>query len=235
MKIKAVLFDFIGTTAKEKNSFVVSSCLSGAFIDHGLFLTTEYFNSVRGMNKAYIINEVLERYNLPLSMATAIHASFKSRIKHNLENISAFEDSLYVFSYLLRIGISIGIGTDLSREVFDIIFSHLEWSKKGFNYIGFSDKIGKSRPAPDMIFDMMSKLGIKESKEILKVGDTVASIYDGKKAGCITAALLSGTQSAEELLTEEPDYLMKSLSDIKKIINVNTLLCIKGTDRNRFG
>ena len=218
MKIKAVLFDFIGTTVKEKDSSVITSCLSKAFQDHGIFLTSNFFIYNRGKNKLAIIKEVLEKYNLPLSTVPKINDSFTLNIKNSIRNFSAFDDSLFVFSYLLRIGILIWIGTGLSREIFDTIFSHLGWTKRAFSYIGFSEEVGKNRPEPDMIFDMLNKLEIRESKEILKVGDTIADIQEGKNAGCLTAVVLSGTQPEEELLLEKPDYILKSLDDLKTII-----------------
>ncbi len=190
-------------------------------MDHGFFLNHQFLSYARGKDKLVTIKEVLERYNLPLSLAPAINESFKLNIEQNLKSFNAFDDSLFVFSYLLRLGISIGIGTGLSKEVFDIIFSHLGWTKRAFSYIGFSNEIGKSGPEPDMIFDMMSKLKIEDPKEVLKVGDTVSGIREGKNAGCLTAVFLSGVQSEKELIKEEPDYILESLSDLKQVINTN--------------
>jgi phosphoglycolate phosphatase-like HAD superfamily hydrolase len=69
-----------------------------------------------------------------------------------------------------------------------------------------------------MILDMMKKFRLNNS-ELLKVGDTITDIREGKNAGVLTAAILSGTQSQEELVSQEPDYVINSLSQLKDIIN----------------
>ena len=218
MKIKAVLFNFLGTTVKEKDSSVITNCLSRAFTDHGFYFNDEFFHSVNGKSKLVIIKEVLYRFNLPLSMADTIYGSFKKNIKNNIENFSSVDDSLIVVCHLLRKGILTGIGTGLSREIFDIIFTHLGWSKRAFNYIGFFNEIAKSGHEFNMICDMMSIFRIGSSKEILKVGDSVADIREGKNAGCLTAVVLSGTQAKNELIEEKPDFILRSLSDLKMVV-----------------
>lgn len=218
MKIKAVLFNFLGTTVKERDSCVITNCLSRSFTDHGFYFTDEFFDSVRGKDNLAIIREVLQRFNLPLSMADAIYGSFRENIKGNIENFSSFDDSLIVFSHLLRKGILTGIGTGLSREVFDIILTHLGWSRKAFNYIGFFNEIPRNGHEFNMIGEMKSIFRIGSLKEILKVGDTVADIREGKSAGCLTAVVLSGTRVKNEFIKERPDFILQSLSDLKLII-----------------
>ena len=90
--------------------------------------------------------------------------------------------------------------------------------KKLFDYIGISSEIGKSRPHPDMIFDLMHKLTIVNPAEVLKVGDTVADIQEGKNAKITTAAILAGTQTKGELVKEKPDFIINNLSEIQNII-----------------
>jgi len=218
MKIKAVLFNFLGATVRQKDSCVITNCLSRAFTDHGFYFNDEFFNSVIGKDKLVVIKEVVHLFNLPLSMADTIYGSFKKNLKSNIENFSSVDDSLIVFCHLLRRGILTGIGTGLSREIFEIIFAHLGWSKRVFNYIGFFNEIAKNGHELSMICDMMSIFRIGSSKEILKVGDTVADIREGKNAGCLTAIVLQGTQAKNELIEEKPDFILRSLSDLKMVV-----------------
>jgi phosphoglycolate phosphatase-like HAD superfamily hydrolase len=64
-----------------------------------------------------------------------------------------------------------------------------------------------------MIFEMMRQLRINPT-EMLKVGDTVADIQEGKNANVYTAVLLSGTQPKEQLIRERPDLILDSLDDL---------------------
>ena len=219
MKIKAVLFDFIGTTIREKKHDVITRCLTKAFADNNIFVNPEFFSSIRGKDKHAIILNVLSKYNLPASMEPAINQSFKKNIAHNLDNFKAFDDAASIFDYLRKNNIKFGIGTGLSRDTFESILHHVRWNYENFNYIGISDEIGKSRPEPDMIFDMMKNLGIVDPKEVLKVGDTIADIQEGKNAGCLTAVVLSGTQEKEKLVKENPDFVLTSLTDILSLLS----------------
>ena len=68
-----------------------------------------------------------------------------------------------------------------------------------------------------MIYDMMKKCGV-ENTEMLKVGDTISDIMEGKNANVKTAVILSGTQDENELLRCDPDYVLHSLMDLKEIV-----------------
>ena len=68
-----------------------------------------------------------------------------------------------------------------------------------------------------MIF-RWTKLKISETKEILKIGDTIADIQEGKNAKVLTAVLLSGTQSEKDLIDQEPEFVLNKLMDIKNCI-----------------
>jgi phosphoglycolate phosphatase-like HAD superfamily hydrolase len=97
------------------------------------------------------------------------------------------------------------------------IYSHLQWQVYKFDYIGISSEVGKSRPDPAMIFDMMKKLKVK-ADQFLKVGDTIADIQEGKNAGVKTVVLLSGTQPEKDLMAQSPDFAIHSLQELVAII-----------------
>jgi len=58
--------------------------------------------------------------------------------------------------------------------------------------------------------------------ELLKVGDTVADIQEGKNAGVVTAAILAGTQANELLRAENPDFLIEELMELKPLFQPGT-------------
>jgi len=64
---------------------------------------------------------------------------------------------------------------------------------------------------------MRSMLGISPA-ELLKVGDTVADIQEGKNAGVLTAVLLSGTQDEVTLIKQNPDFVLHKLTDLIEIL-----------------
>jgi phosphoglycolate phosphatase-like HAD superfamily hydrolase len=68
-----------------------------------------------------------------------------------------------------------------------------------------------------MINAAMEKCNVKIKNKVLKVGDTVVDIFEGKNAGVLTAAVLTGTQKKSDLEKFEPDYIIDSIKDIKTL------------------
>lgn len=70
---------------------------------------------------------------------------------------------------------------------------------------------GLGRPSPFMIFENMKRLGVMSVDSVIKVGDTVSDIKEGKNAGVWTVGVIEG--SSEAGLTEEE---FNSLSESEK-------------------
>jgi len=51
------------------------------------------------------------------------------------------------------------------------------------------------------------------------VGDSVVDVKAGKAAGTKTVAVLSGLYSREELLDNNPDFIINDISELPRIIN----------------
>ncbi len=215
--IKAVLFDMIGTTVKTVDSDFILTSFRNAFQSQQVLVDEKIITSNRGKSKISMIKEVLIQQNASIELAEPIYESFKNSIHTGLDNFFENEEAEKVFSFLKQKNIKIGIGTGLSVSLFDEIYNHLDWRRHDFDYIGISESIGKSRPDPAMIFDMMDKLNIFSSRQVLKVGDTIADIKEGKNANTYTAVILAGTQETETLRAESPDFVLSALSDLLHI------------------
>lgn len=220
MKFKAVLFDVIGTTVRESDPNTIMNCFENAFREHHIPFDYDLIKANRGKDKMEMIGMALGKYNLPLSSAAAVYNTFSSNVAGHLDNFVAVESASNIFSFLRNQGIRVGLGTGLSRDLFDRIFNHLKWSSGSFDYIGTASEIGRSRPHPDMILDMMTRLGLSDPRAFLKVGDTMADVEEGKNAGVYTAAVLAGTQSRQELEDAKPDFILNALADTLKIFSL---------------
>jgi len=219
MKIKAVMFDVIGTTVKEKDPNTIINCLVKSFSENGVAADIEFLNRNRGRDKMELIREFVKEKDLSQDHSPLIFDSFKKNFLASIHNFMADRDAEDLFDHLNQLKIKIGLGTGLSKELFQILIEHLKWNIDRFDYIGVSNDALRSRPHPDMIFDMMHKLRISSPAEILKVGDTIADIREGKNAGVFTAAILSGTQSEKDLEKEGPDLMIRTLAELKIIIS----------------
>jgi len=218
MKIQAVLFDMIGTTVHEKTPNTIRNCFRGAFEKYGVTPDDEVIRANRGKDKMVMINIILQQGNHPPTLALPIFKAFQQNINANLTNFSGADRVEDLFQLLRQKGIKIGLGTGLPREQFDNIIEHLGWEIANFQYTGISSELGKARPHPIMILDMMSLLGVSDKKAFIKVGDTKADIEEGKNAGVKTVGILSGTQPKATLAQAKPDFLIKEIMEVEEIV-----------------
>lgn len=219
MKIKAVLFDLIGTTVKEKDPEYINNCFINAFDENGFKVLTENIRVHRGRDKMDIIQNVMKDLNYPPDSSENILASYKKFVELGFDNFTEIEGFSDIMEYLKNKNIKSGLGTGLSRDFLEKVILYLGWENIGFNYIAASEDVGKGRPDPAMAFDMMEKLNLGPA-EILKVGDTFSDILEGKNAGIKTAAILSGTQSESVLRKYDPDFIINKLTELKEIIEL---------------
>ena len=217
VRIAAVLFDMIGTTVMEDGDIIVS-CFGKAFHDHNIYIVPGMLTSVRGKNKKEAIEEILTHTNNDPALVQVIFDSFKANIQNNISRFSENHDLHELLRFLKSRAIKVGIGSGLSRDIFQRITEHLGWGQGLFDYEGTSTSINKGRPDPAMILDMLRTLDLNPS-ELLKVGDTVADIREGKNAGVPTVALLSGTASPDLLRAEQPSFIIHRLSELRDIIS----------------
>jgi pyrophosphatase PpaX len=78
-------------------------------------------------------------------------------------------------------------------------------------------EVPELKPSPASI---KHALGILKaaSSETLYVGDMAEDVLAGKRAGCVTAAILTGMHSRERLAREKPDYLLEEVKQILGIV-----------------
>ena len=103
---------------------------------------------------------------------------------------------------------SAGNARSLSLDLYD------QW--KTMEEVWFSpDSTGqKGRPYPYMIFRNMEALDIKKVRRVLKVGDTISDIKEGRNAGVWSAGIVVGS-SEMGLSLEEYEALSKEEKDRK--------------------
>lgn len=84
-----------------------------------------------------------------------------------------------------------------------------------FDVLIGNDEVKHPKPAPDAVLVAMRRLRAKKG---YVVGDTVYDVRAGKAAGLKTVAVLTGDQSRARLKAERPDYILKSVAGLPKIL-----------------
>src|SRR5262249_60301217 len=74
-----------------------------------------------------------------------------------------------------------------------------------------SDEVPRGRPHPDMIHQLMTRLGIEDARRVAKVGDTRADLEEGINAGCgLVIGVTTGSSSREQLRAWPHSHILES-------------------------
>ena len=224
--IQLAMFDMAGTTVNDKvdgHPLMVISMIR-AFAKHGIKLVPDVINKHRGKQKSEAIQTLLKEA-AELSPADAervgdsVYYDFLHELESNLSSISEIDGATELFRYLKSKNIYVGVGSGFPMQVVQAIVSQLGWLDKGLlDYVGSAEQIGVGRPNPKMILDAMERLNITDGSKVVKIGDTVVDVQEGKNAGAWTVAVLTGSQTETQLMAAAPDYILSSIRELGTLI-----------------
>jgi len=175
-------------------------------------------NKHRGKDKREAIRDILTESNHPAGLTDAIHKKFMESIDNAMEGFTEITGATELFKYIKKSKIKLAVGSGLPREVINKLIQKLNWNTLDFDYTGSSEELGKGRPDPIMLNDVIYKLNISDRQSVLKTGDTIVDILEGKNAGALTASVLTGTQSREELEKYNPDFIFNDINGILQLL-----------------
>lgn len=200
-----------GTTVDDRINGLplVLKSYADAFNNHGVEVPMMVLNAQRGRDKRTVIGE------LGGEKADDIYADFVSSLKANISEIREMEGAPETFRQLKIMGVLVVVSTGFPVDVARSLVDHLGWVKDGLvDSWTCSELVGTSRPDPAMIFDSMKRYDVDDSKEVIKVDDTMKGIEEGRNADVYTIAVLTGTQSIQQLDGSGPDMILRSVKEI---------------------
>lgn len=206
MKYEAVIFDWAGTTV-DYGCFAPVQAFLDSFHEYGIDPTMEEVRGPMGMLKIDHIRTMLqgerisglwkEKYGRDWTEED-VHAVYELSEKKLLENLPNFADPkpyvIETVKELREMGMKIGSTTGYTDDMMAIVAP----KAKELGYepdCWFSpNAVGNhGRPYPYMIFKNMEALGLSDVRKVIKVGDTVSDIKEGKNAGMEAVGILEGS------------------------------------------
>ena len=163
---------------------------AGTTVDYGCFAPVQAFMDAF---EEFGIVPTMDEVRAPMGML---------KIDHVTETVET----------LRGMGIKIGSTTGYTDEMMEIVAAAA--ATKGYKpdcWFSPDSVDRKGRPNPYMIFRNMQFLGLTDVRRVMKVGDTVSDIREGKNAGLFTVGVIEGS-SAMGLSREE----FKALSPKEK-------------------
>ncbi|MBC6975744.1 phosphonoacetaldehyde hydrolase [Bacillus sp. Xin] len=213
MKIEAVIFDWAGTTV-DYGCFAPLEVFMEIFHKRGVVITVEEarkpmgllkIDHVRALTEMPSIREEWKRVFGQLPTEADIQEMYEefeeilfSILPRYATPIRGVKD---VIAHLRNQGIKIGSTTGYTSEMMDIVAK--EAKEQGYepDFLVTPDDVPAGRPYPWMCYKNAMHLGVYPMNHMLKVGDTVSDMKEGKNAGMWTVGVILG--SSELGLTEE--------------------------------
>lgn len=222
MKYEAIIFDWAGTTV-DYGCFAPVKAFIEAFEEYGITPTLEEVRKPMGMLKIDHIRTMLsmkrisdlwnEKYG-KMWTEEDVQKVYQLSEGKILEIVKNYADPkpyvVETVKELRKMGIKIGSTTGYTDEMMNIVVP--EAKKQGYEpdcWFSPDSTDKKGRPYPYMIFRNMEYLGLKDVTKVIKAGDTVADILEGKHAGMTTVGIIEGssvmglTKEEYEALSEE--------------------------------
>jgi phosphonatase-like hydrolase len=219
-----VVFDMAGTTVNEDN--LVYKTVLQALLNAGY--ETELPTVLRhgaGKEKLQAIRDiltVLDAGPVGQERAPAIHADFRSLLSraYAQAEISPQPGAETVFRALKNQGVRVVLNTGYDRATATGLIAKLGWQNHpDIDLVITADDVSQGRPQPAMIDLARSRFSITDRSQVVKIGDSVIDIEEGRNAGCgFVVGITTGAQTAEQLAAAAPDAIVDSLTELPPII-----------------
>lgn len=229
-EFQLAVFDLAGTTLDDKvdGQPVAISAICEAFAKVDMSIDPSFVTKYRGLEKREairkIINEMtvlsqggddnatLRRSKDQDEFVEEVHAHFKDALDHLLST-STFNEipgTSAAFSALRQRGVKIVIASGFAINIVQALVGRLGWDVDAIVFA--------QRPRPDAIQKAMGMFSVSDRRTVLKVGDTVADVEEGRAAGVFTVAVLTGTQPRASLVAAGPDMVLGSIAEIPDVL-----------------
>jgi phosphonatase-like hydrolase len=222
--IKMVVFDMAGTTVNENN--VVYKTLQKAINESGFdFTLDQVLLEGAGKEKLQAIKSILKVYalNEDDKLADDIYQNFTVLLAkaYDGEKILPQENALDLFEALKQRNILVVLNTGYNAETAKSLIKKLGWNEGSeFDGLVTATDVRNNRPDPDMILHAMAQFDISNSKEVVKVGDSIIDIQEGQNAGCkLNIGITTGAHTKEQLQTAKPDHIINNLLELLPLLN----------------
>lgn len=213
-KVEGVILDWAGTTV-DYGCFAPVKVFMEIFKKHGIEVTMEETRKPMGMLKRDHIRTMLEmeriasewktKYGKAPSQADVemLYTDFEPMLLAILKDYAAPKPYvLETVATLRKKGIKIGSTTGYTDSMMKIVAASAEQAGYAPDFWITPDATGqKGRPYPYMIFRNMEELGLSDVRRIIKLGDTVSDIKEGKQAGVWSVGVVEG--SSEMALSQQ--------------------------------
>lgn len=244
-KVKAVIFDWAGTTV-DFGCMAPTAVFVEGFRERGIEITIEEAREPMGLKKIDHVRALLEMDRIKalwqekydrLPQEKDIEEIYESLEPNLVKIVNDYCDPVPgmvdLMAQLQAVNIKVGSTTGYTGPIMEVVESIA--AEKGYkpDSVVNSSDVEQGRPAPWMCFENARKLNVFPMHHIVKVGDTVADIREGIMSGMWTVGVInSGNEigmNYEDFQNADKDIIIeKSKKAVKKLQNAGAHYIIDG-------
>lgn len=218
--IKMVVLDMAGTTVDEDN--IVYKTLLKAVQAHGVEVDLgTVLQLCAGKEKHAAIIDLFAHLSVKDVDTKAVFNSFKKllEVAYDTHSVYPIEGVEALFAELKSKKIIVVLNTGYDAKTANKLLSKLQWSVGNqIDSLITADDVENGRPSAEMIQLAMNQFSITNPKEVLKAGDSIIDIQEGKNANCgLTIGVLSGAQTQHDLEKANPDFIFEKVTQITRL------------------
>tara|TARA_E500000178_G_scaffold44332_1_gene39598 strand:+ start:215 stop:952 length:738 start_codon:yes stop_codon:yes gene_type:complete len=225
--IKLLVFDMAGTTVNENG--LVYKTLFDTIKDGGIDIEEKEIKNWHGINKSEVIrhfvNNRYDGYKSNEDMVMSLNKNFNSSIRECYFDKESPLELIHpnlpdTFEKLRNSGLKIALNTGYPIDIQEKIIENLDMSDMIDGYIS-SEQVNYGRPYPYMIYRLMELFSIKNSNEVIKIGDTPSDIEEGKNAKCyMSVGVMSGASNMDTYEKTNVDMVIPNANCIELLRNI---------------
>ncbi len=205
---KLIIFDFDGTIVDTKSLYY-----------HVIYQELKRFGfSYKRVDSAIDLGMTLKKTlgKMGFSFITSWYLKKKimNKVKGNIDNIKKCED----IEDIDKLKGKKIIVSNSSKDMIKPVLKHLKLKSEFKEIYGSEDFNDKASFIKKYLKE--HNINEKQIQNCYYIGDRAADVQLAKKVGCIGIAIIGkcAWDSRKELLSEQPDFVVHSLKDLKKVI-----------------
>ena len=210
-----VVFDMAGTTVNEGG--VVYKTLKKTLDEFDLEYEDDEFNKFHGLSKSQVLKYYIDNSEKDLQLDEVVNRFYEmlhEEYRDVKNNLRAMDGSIELFEKLRKRDIKVCLNTGYTLDMAESIIDIVGFKKYIDGYIT-SEEVKIGRPFPFMIHRLMEKFNIDSGEYVVKVGDTLADMLEGRNAGVkYTIGVLSGADTKDRLNRITPSLIVDSVKDL---------------------
>ena len=220
---KLAVFDMAGTVVNEDN--VVYKTLQKAINERGFQVTLDFvLEHGAGKEKHQAIKDIIKADigSVDADLAASIFKDFKVLLGKAYEQleVDSYDGVEDLLLTLKENGIKVALNTGYDTHTAQLLLDKMDWVEgKQYDVLVTADDVVLGRPNPDMIVEAMMKLNVQQEELVLKAGDSIIDIEEGKNANCgVTIGVTTGAHTRQQLLSANPTHVLDSLTELKQLL-----------------